>query len=644
MENNLPVRKMEERLIRLHATEPTRSFVDDLERQLTTRASRSPSLWQKAALGLTVFTRGHPMLARSLVALGILFVVLFAGLSTEPGRALAQQILRFFYRGESDVWSYPTQGITLVPVTPGAEKPLPTPTITKNPVGSLDCGSPSEPECSVGQIQAFVPFPVKILAALPGDLKFIGAVLFSEEWSTGEKTSVNLVYRSEKDAYQLIISEVQWGSGEPSAVEVGASAEIQDVLVGKYPGQYLKGAWNGSNNMQWENTNAIRTLQWKEEDILLDLYVFAAPDAEIPWLTVDELVRIAASMVPYDETMDASLTTPPDKDRELKLAEVEAAAGYPVLTPASLPDGYAFDHALFSSARNCVCLYYQTPLITNNPVYQGFPLDPPLVIIQSPTAALPTDGDLSPRLESETMDIAEVSVGGAEGGKARFVSGDLKLEHWCGGYSQMGVNAGLLWTSGGKSFQVYFSGGMGMPGLLGRLDLIRIAESMTGVSTVPADQLDPEHLRTIDEVRRAAWFTPLFPTLLPEGVTFWYSIITEEFGPKRLGLWYDSYLFLEAPVDDPGMALKDEIIRLYEFPPDALEPVLIDGEPGYHIHGVYEFDESGNKKWMTDDSTPGWLFWRTRGIQIEISFFRNPVEPYTKETKETLIRIAESMK
>jgi hypothetical protein len=641
MENEMPDRNMEERLVRLHATEPTRSFVDHLERQLTARSTRSPSLRRKSAMGLEGFPRSHPVLARSLVALGILFVLLFAGLSTEPGRALAQQVLRFFYRGESNVWPYPTQGITMVPVTPGKETPLPTPTATKNPGGSLDCGTSNEPTCSVSQLQAHVRFPVKILAALPGDLKFVGALLDTEGFFFDGKTSVDFVYQNQNYTIRLDITETQWGSGEPPAAEVGASAEIRDVLVGKYPGQYLKGAWNGSNNMQWDNTSGMQTLQWKEDDILFSLKVSAAPDAEIPWLTVDELVRTADSMVPYDDRMDASLTTPPEKIHEFTLREVEATAVYPIRKPVILPDGYSLNRALYIAGRNAVCLYYQTPLIANNPDYEGLPLDPPLVIIQSPTAGLPTDDDLSPRLEVETMDSAKVSVGGADGGQAQFASGDLKLKNWCNG--DMDTNYGLLWTSGGRSFQIYFAGGPGMPGFLSRLDLIRIAESMTGVSTVPADQLDPEHMRTIDEVRRAAWFEPLFPTLLPEGETFWYANIGEEYGPKRLALFYNDYQFFERPVGNPAVSLKDTVIQMGICPPDALEPVLINGEPGYHIHGVYEFDENGKERWATDDSTPGWLFWRTHGIQIEIAFFRNPIEPYTNETKETLIQIAENM-
>lgn len=84
---------------------------------------------------------------------------------------------------------------------------------------------------------------------------------------------------------------------------VGESAKIETVQVGDAAGEYVLGAWGGTEAHQvWENNPAIQHLRWQANGYYYDLQfdimgVQAADFADCPYyLSKDQLIAIAASI------------------------------------------------------------------------------------------------------------------------------------------------------------------------------------------------------------------------------------------------------------------------------------------------------------------------------------------------------------
>lgn len=87
---------------------------------------------------------------------------------------------------------------------------------------------------------------------------------------------------------------------------VGASAPIEIVQIDGVSGQYVEGGWCGANSdpdtqMQWCGGSSARTLRWQRDEWVFTLAALDVGGATLPSITREQMIEVAASLVPSDE-------------------------------------------------------------------------------------------------------------------------------------------------------------------------------------------------------------------------------------------------------------------------------------------------------------------------------------------------------
>jgi hypothetical protein len=324
------------------------------------------------ARGLTMKTSSHSPRWQVKPAYILTLVILIgAGFLMFPqGRALAQAVMHFFYRGESNLMP----GSTLTPVkwveqTPGVAAATFTPPPPQaTPTGlafEADCGSPSAPHCSIEDLRQRAAFPVYALPRLPDGLHFDGA--------TGGPDQIMLVYSAPGQTGSLVIWEKPFtDTSSQLAGEVGADAVIQSVQVGAVTAEYVKGSYDGSSNPPVWNSNAeVQELTWVDQGLLFNLYMLGTQ----PRLGRDDLAALAATLIDGPVTVSGAPAAEPATPTEapfdmhtlypLTLAEAETKAEFTLQAPARLPETLSFMGAKYDETTKVVNLFY----VYHNPTY-----------------------------------------------------------------------------------------------------------------------------------------------------------------------------------------------------------------------------------------------------------------------------------
>jgi len=223
---NIPDEKIEEQLNALQLS-PSQSF--------HRRMARAP--WTPAAT-----TRRRTYIVTGLTVVLVVTLLAF----TPQGRAWAQEILRFFTRTASDTLPYTLEPVTWLDVTPDIPAPTITPLPSQAPF-AVDCGDFAYARCSIEKVRSKVHFTVSELGSIPAGLYFIGA--------TGGPDRVFIKYEAEAHSGGMYIYESPWtDSPEQTAWQVGASAVVETVQIGKSTGEYVKGSFsmiNGETGLKW---------------------------------------------------------------------------------------------------------------------------------------------------------------------------------------------------------------------------------------------------------------------------------------------------------------------------------------------------------------------------------------------------------
>ena len=193
---------------------------------------------------------------------------------TPQGHAIAQDVLQFFTRTESDSYYEPVSDLTFEETTPF----------------HAECGISIHPTCSVEQVRSKVDFEVKELALLPDGMFFEGA--------TGGPDFIELAYLH-RDADRLggELSVVVEATGRPSDIGTGIaakSAPIEKVQIGDLPGEYYTGILfqDEQGNVNWLPDDPLATLRWEDNGSTYTLVYYST---RYP-LAKEDLVRLAESM------------------------------------------------------------------------------------------------------------------------------------------------------------------------------------------------------------------------------------------------------------------------------------------------------------------------------------------------------------
>ena len=206
-------------------------------------------------------------------ALAVLLVTMVFAASPQ-GYAVAQDVLQFFIRTNSDSYYEPVSDLTFEETTPFHQ----------------ECGIPIHPTCSVEQIRSMVDFEVKELGTLPGDLYFVGA--------TGGPDSVGLHYEyPDRLVGGIGILVEATGRPAPGSLHiVPPSAYVEKVKVGNLPAEYYRGILfqDENGNVTWQPNDPTVTLRWADGGSTYTLFYFFQ-NQEDP-LTKEELIAVAESM------------------------------------------------------------------------------------------------------------------------------------------------------------------------------------------------------------------------------------------------------------------------------------------------------------------------------------------------------------
>jgi hypothetical protein len=206
--------------------------------------------------------------ALAVIALTLIFAV------TPQGHAVAQDVLLFFTRTESDSYYSPVSDLTFEDTTPF----------------HAECGLSYNPTCSVEQVRSKVDFEVKEPASLPDGMYFEGA--------TGGPDFIELAYLHED--IDRLGGELSVGinaTGRPSTagtVIVAKSAQVEQVQIGNLPGEYFTGSLfqDEQGNVTWQPDFPTATLRWEDNGSTYTLIYFGK---RYP-VGKEDLIRVAESM------------------------------------------------------------------------------------------------------------------------------------------------------------------------------------------------------------------------------------------------------------------------------------------------------------------------------------------------------------
>lgn len=437
--------------------------------------------------------------------------------ATPQGRAFAQNILHYFTRTESDTRPVPTIAL----VEPNTSDP------TSLPVNRLPfeetCGDPFTPRCGLDEIRSMVGFQVSGLSVTPDQVGFVGA--------TGGPEQVILVYTGEGLNGLLLLSE-QPASPDSRLVRVAASAIVETVSVGDVTGEYVQGGWfslDTDDGISWNPDPTVQTLRWEADDILYTMSFRAAKMGTGILLDKSAMTNLAGNLT--EDVVDVPEPTP-----AVELDQLSAQAGFAVIQPGWTPQGYVFLEAAYVPEQNTACLYYTTVGGDNSPV---------LAVAERPAYAgsilediTSTSADVNGQQVEIPIVTELLNVGGVDGGQAVLASNGVNASLLCP-RSDFIANQALYWEADGKDFVVFglidqYQGGV----FVSRLDIQRIAESLTGVTTIPADQLEPGRLGTVEAADALANFDVKAPTQMASGVQFDHAVYSNDDQTETVRLIY----------------------------------------------------------------------------------------------------------
>lgn len=203
-----------------------------------------------------------------LLALLLVTALLFA---TPQGRALAQSVMRFFTRAESD--RLPVQPWQLTPVVEATGP---------DPSSIIDANQP------VALVEQQAGYDVLEPTWLPDILSFSGASLEPER-------NIARIFYKYVDTNGLVLREEPYQQTDDCELcgVVGASAAVEKVQIGNSPGEYVQGVWNLTDKGPvWVSDPFLQTLRWQANGMAFELLYMGPPDT----LSKADMIAIAESL------------------------------------------------------------------------------------------------------------------------------------------------------------------------------------------------------------------------------------------------------------------------------------------------------------------------------------------------------------
>ena len=226
---------------------------------------------------------------------------------------------------------------------------------------------------------------------------------------------------------------------------------------------------------------------------------------------------------------------------------------------------------------------------------------------------MPTLNDLFPidPQYAQYVNSSSIKIGGNLGGWGLLVKGNLEPNHFC--ISKVGTPGGdysperevLQFQTQDLQISIYAKD---TPSIFERnfvtqLELLRLAESITGVHTIPDGQLDPKYLLSVQEAETLAGFPILLPSQLFPGETLSYLKLATEGLSRSVTAMYqhnlavtetmwptetlESYMQMERPENIKTVTVRGQPALLIAEAGNTISIIWFENGIEYQVFGVY---------------------------------------------------------
>lgn len=577
------------------------SFVNRLEvRLLQHKKPRRPSLFVRIA---------HAPAWHAAALVGLALVILVLALFSFPqGRAWASSLYQFFLKTEGNSLPAPTAApITLYEVTQGVPVPSQTPKVHQEPFYGT-CRAVADPICSVSQIQAMVDFPIRQLSKIPPDYSFMGA--------TGGPDWVVLVYQKAFRTGTILLYIGRQTGMLTQLAPVSSNAVIEKVRVtgDDVEGEYVEGIWESGDgrDSEWNaDPRSMRRLRWQEGELLYTLIVSGETTAQAQLSGKAELLTMASQLTSQPPTAQTGSLS------AFSLEDAQKLVTFDLKIPQWLPKGYTFHSARIDKSRQSVCLTYsngQDELTTDA-----------LYIFESAILPLP-DPAMIGNLQDGVTQTTTLPIAGADDSQGQHLDGNLFEQALCNRPGMAGQ--ALFWRSREITHILYANDMDFLIGLrLSKVKMQRIAEGLTGVTTITDDTIDPERLTSIELTEKLVGYALPKPLKLPAGEEFQYAVFNPQEQEHGVAIFFTHFSLSVRPGVPEGADPQWE-----KADGDRLE---VRGKPAHYGYGCYVIGG-----WDPKCGGPHVLTWRENGFEFQLSGSFNGDN---RENREILVAIAENL-
>ena len=292
--------------------------------------------------------RSHRIIIAAVVTSLTMVILLFA---TPQGQALAQKVIRFFSTTTEKSFVLPTDMVFPVPPTPTPQPtyilPLETAAVKSEPTPAKpedwSCSDPDYQDdywCLIGTVESQAGFDLKEFPYDPKGTRFL-RVSFNPK--TKEAVTEYRVISGggylilRQGLFDYIPSDDPWSKVLIDAVDqVSVNGNYAEIASGTYV------VYPYATEAVWESGGQL-SLVWREGSSWFVFEKFGDP-YPIEWITKDEMVKLAESLVP-SRPIDA--VAPVDPEYLSSVEEAQKLANFDILTPNVLPEGYLLKQVVY---------------------------------------------------------------------------------------------------------------------------------------------------------------------------------------------------------------------------------------------------------------------------------------------------------
>jgi len=396
-----------------------------------------------------------------------MLLVLLAGMVfflTPEGQVTAKNLFQLFRKAESNVLLLPT-GLPTEPILP-TRTPVPTLVVGLQPI-------------STGEPRAFIT-PTPKEKTEQGAITYGLTILEAEElakFAIRVPKSLPLGYRltevtfdSRTRAVQQIFKYFPYQSGEMFVLSqelsqptdsVGQSAKIDQIQVGDITVETVNGSWfssAGSNQEEWINNAPTHTFRWQQEGFTFTLQFLVGNTFSPAYLSKDDVQAVVEIVIGTRSELPEKVNL----NNLTSVEEVEQVAGFQLLAPTLLPEGFVLGQAVYEPDNKRAVFIYQ-PKDT-----VGSMSHPSLVIYE-----ILKNQDVPPTAFREELPpeaIEPVAVGTA--------SGTFRIGAIVDGTYDPNAGLSLHWETNDLSVTINYFGSSSHPSQLEKAEMIKIAEGL----------------------------------------------------------------------------------------------------------------------------------------------------------------------